>query len=85
MLTALIVTLMPAFLFSGFVYPLFTMPPAFQAYASVLPTRYFLEFSRGVVLRGAGLGDLWPNVLVLAAYTATVFALAAWRFRKRIA
>lgn len=85
MLTALIVTLMPAFLFSGFVYPLFTMPPAFQAYASALPTRYFLEFSRGVVLRGAGLGDLWPNVLVLAAYTATVFALAAWRFHKRIA
>lgn len=85
MLTALIVTLMPAFLFSGFVYPIFTMPAAFQIYASAFPTRYFLEFSRGVVLRGAGLRELWPNVAVLAAYTVVVFAIAAWRFRKRIA
>jgi ABC-2 type transport system permease protein len=85
MLTALIVTMMPAFLFSGFVYPIFTMPEAFQIYASALPTPYFLEFSRGVVLRGAGLRELWTQVAVLAAYTVIVFSIAAWRFRKRIA
>ena len=84
MLTALIVTLMPAFLFSGFVYPIFTMPRTFQLYSAALPTPYFLEVSRGIVLRGAGLEELWGNVAVLAAYTAAVFALAAWRFRKRI-
>jgi ABC-2 type transport system permease protein len=85
MLTALIVTLMPSFLFSGFVYPIFTMPPFFQAYASALPTRYFLELSRGIVLRGAGLKELWQNVVILAVYTVVVFSIAAWRFRKRIA
>jgi ABC-2 type transport system permease protein len=64
MLTALIVTLMPAFLFSGFVYPIFTMPRTFQLYSAALPTPYFLEVSRGIVLRGAGLEELWGNVAV---------------------
>ncbi|PEQ12456.1 ABC transporter permease [Novosphingobium sp. PC22D] len=85
MLVALIVTLMPAFLFSGFVYPIFTMPAAFQTYASAFPTRYFLEASRGIVLRGAGLKEIWVYVAIIAAYTTVVFLLAAWRFRKRIA
>lgn len=85
MLVALIVTLMPSFLFSGFVYPIFTMPELFQAYSAALPTPYFLDISRGIVLRGAGLKELWGNVAILAGYTVAVFALAAWRFKKRIA
>ena len=85
MLVALIVTLMPSFLFSGFVYPIFTMPDSFQAYSASLPTPYFLDISRGIVLRGAGLKELWGNVAVLAGYTVAVFALAAWRFKKRLA
>jgi ABC-2 type transport system permease protein len=85
MLVALIATLMPSFLFSGFIYPLFTMPPIYQFYSSKIPTMYFLNISRGIVMRGAGLADLWANVVVLAGYTAVVFAVAAWRFNKRIA
>lgn len=85
MLVALILTLMPAFLFSGFVYPIFTMPTAFQYYSSAFPTRYFLEASRGIVLRGARFGEVWTYIAIIAAYTAIVFVLAAWRFQKRIA
>lgn len=85
MLMALILTLMPSFLFSGFVYPVFTMPAMFQSYSSMFPTRYFLETSRGIVLRGAGIVEVWPNLAIITVYTAVVFVLAAWRFRKRIA
>lgn len=85
MLVTLIVTLMPSFLFSGFVYPVFTMPAFFQSYSARIPTMYFVNISRGIVMRGAGLGELWPNVAVLVAYTAIVLALATWLFRKRIA
>ncbi|ACG80098.1 ABC transport system, permease component (plasmid) [Phenylobacterium zucineum HLK1] len=85
MLVALILTMMPAFLFSGFVYPIFTMPKAFQVYSAAFPTPYFLDVSRGIVLRGSGLAELWPSILVIAGYTIVVCVLAAWRFNKRIA
>lgn len=85
MLLALIVTLMPSFLFSGLLFPIFTMPYALQLYAAAFPGRYFVDLSRDVVMRGASLFDVWRNVLVLLAYTAAVFSLAAWRFRKKVA
>lgn len=85
MLLALIVTLMPSFLFSGFLFPVFTMPVALQLYSSLFPASYFMDVSRGIVLKGAGLGSLWPNVLLLLGYTAVIFVLAASRIRQKVA
>ncbi|MEC9340451.1 MAG: ABC transporter permease, partial [Pseudomonadota bacterium] len=85
MLLALIVTLMPSFLFSGFLFPVFTMPYLLQLYTHVFPTRYFVELSRGVVLKGAGPEEIVANLLILTAYTALVFLVAVARFRKKVA
>lgn len=85
MLLALIITLMPSLLFSGFLFPIFTMAYFTQLYARILPAAYFVDLSRGVVLRGAGLPELWPSVALLLVYTLVVFALAVWRFRKKVA
>lgn len=85
MLLALIVTLMPSFLFSGFLFPIFTMPYVLQLYTYVFPSRYFVELSRGIVLKGGGLETLWFNVFLMLLYTLLVFGLAAWRFRKKVA
>ena len=85
MLVTLIVTLMPSFLFSGFIYPIFTMPKFFQGYSARIPTMYFVNISRGVVMRGAGLAELWPNVAVLVGYTIVVLVLATLFLKKRIA
>lgn len=85
MLAALIVTLMPSFLFSGLLFPVFTMPWLLQQYTAIFPVRYFVDIARGVTLKGAGPADLWVNVVVLVAYTGMVFALAAARLRKKVA
>ena len=85
MLLALVLTLMPSFLFSGFLFPIFTMPYVMQLYAAAFPGKYFIELSRDVVMKGAGLEDVWINALALLAYTLVVFWLAAWRFRKKVA
>lgn len=85
MLVTLIVTLMPSFLFSGFIYPIFTMPPFFQGYSARIPTMYFVNISRGIVMRGAGLTELWLNVAILTVYTVVVLMLATWLLKKRIA
>jgi ABC-2 type transport system permease protein len=85
MLVTLVVTLMPSFLFSGFIYPIFTMPEFFQGYSARIPTMYFVNISRGIVMRGAGLAEIWTNVAILVGYTAVVLTLATFLLRKRIA
>ncbi|GGB92444.1 membrane protein [Marinobacterium zhoushanense] len=85
MLLALIVTLMPSFLFSGLLFPIFTMPALLQLYSGIFPGRYFVEISRGIVLKGIGIDIALTQVTVLAVYTLAVFFLASWRLRKKVA
>lgn len=85
MLLALILTLMPSFLFSGFLFPIFTMPYVLQIYTRLFPAQYFVDLSRGIILKGAGLPDIWASAALLFLYTAGIFALAVWRFRKKVA
>lgn len=85
MLLALIVTLMPSFLFSGLLFPIFTMPRLLQLYTNVFPGRYFVDISRSVALKGAGLEILGFEVALLALYTLAVFLLAVWRLKKKVA
>ena len=84
LLLAIVLTFMPAFLFSGFLFAIESMPPAFQVYTYLFPARYFTEISRGIILKGAGMDALWLPSTILVAYSMGLLALAAMRFHKRI-
>lgn len=84
MLLSLVLTLMPSFLFSGFLFPVFTMPYVMQLYAAAFPGQYFVELSRDIVMKGAGLREVWLNATALLIYTLAIFWLATWRFRKKV-
>ena len=75
---------LPSILLSGFMFPFAGMPKAVQWLAEVLPLTHFLRLIRGVMLRGAGLMDLWPEVLALVVFTAVMMTAAILRFRKRL-
>ena len=75
---------LPSILLSGFMFPFAGMPRAAQWLAEVLPLTHFLRLIRGVMLRGASLGELWPDVLALVAFTAVMMTAAILRFRKRL-
>ncbi|MBS0212160.1 MAG: ABC transporter permease [Proteobacteria bacterium] len=75
---------LPSILLSGFMFPFAGMPQVAQWIAEVLPLTHFLRLIRGVMLRGGTLAELWPDVLVLAAFTALAMTLAIGRFRKRL-
>jgi ABC-2 type transport system permease protein len=75
---------MPAFMLSGFTFPIRNMPPAIRAIAYVNPVYYFMEIVRGIFLKGAGLTALWPQMLALAIFGVAILGLSAWRFQKRL-
>ncbi len=74
----------PAFMFSGFVFPIRNMPLIVQYFTYINPLRYFLEIVRAIVLKGAGASLLWPQMVMLALYGTVIMALSAARFRKRL-
>lgn len=81
----LVATLMPSFLFSGFLFPIATMPYVMQLYTYAFPARYFTDVSRDLFLKGVGLDYIWGNLVLLAAYALALFTLASLRLRKKVA
>ncbi len=75
---------LPSILLSGFMFPFAGMPRVVQWLAEVLPLTHFLRLIRGIMLRGASLWELWPDVLAMLAFTAIMMTLAISRFRKRL-
>jgi ABC-2 type transport system permease protein len=75
---------LPAILFSGFVFPIYSMPEAVQAVTFLNPLRYFIVIVRGVFLKGTGIVYLWPELAGLAVLGGTLFALSARRLSRRM-
>ncbi len=84
MLAAIVLTMMPALIFSGFIYPIFNMPEIMQWYTYLFPARHFVDISRSIVLKGADLRTLWFQMGLMIAYVAAIFAIAALRFKKKV-
>jgi len=74
----------PAFMLSGFVFPIRNMPVSVQYLTLANPLRYFMAIVRGVFIKGVGVTVLWPQMLVLTAYGVIVLTLSAVRFHKTL-
>lgn len=81
---AMVATLLPSFMLSGFAAPIENMPRALQIVSYAVPARYFVTALKGIFLKGIGLRMLWPQALFLAVFAAVVIALALRAFRKRL-
>ena len=78
------VTMLPSILLSGFMFPFEGMPVAAQWIAQVLPLTHFNVIVRGIMLRGADLPEVWPQVLKLVVFLVVMLAVAVARFKKRL-
>jgi ABC-2 type transport system permease protein len=76
--------IMPSVFFSGFIFPRETMPAIFWGVGACLPTTYFIELARAIILRGATLADFWTHLVTLVGMGAGLFALCVFRFRQKI-
>jgi ABC-2 type transport system permease protein len=76
--------MMPAILLSGVMTPIRAMPDWLQYVTLLNPVRYFAEVMRGVLMRGAGFGDLWFQLAALAVLGTGILGMAAARFRTQL-
>jgi ABC-2 type transport system permease protein len=76
--------LLPNILLSGFMFPRQAMPAPAQWIGAALPLTYFLTILRGVLLKGTGIAELWPEALALAGFAVGLVVLSVARFQKTI-
>jgi ABC-2 type transport system permease protein len=81
---AMIVTFLPSFLLSGFMYAIENMPAPIQAMTHVIPARYFVALLKGIYLKGVGLEVLWVQAGLLSLFGIAMVAIATRAFRKRL-
>ncbi len=81
---AMVATLMPAMLLSGYVFPIDQMPAFVQDITYLVFSRYFVTIIKAIFLKGSGITDLLTPILFLLVYALVVVALASRAFRKRL-
>ncbi|MGD0576296.1 MAG: ABC transporter permease [Anaerolineales bacterium] len=76
--------MLPSMMLSGFIFPISSLPVILQAVGYMFPLTYYIIMMRSIVIKGAGLSLLMPQVLVLTAFAIGLLGLAALRFRKTL-
>lgn len=76
--------IMPAITFSGFGFPISTMPGWLQKLTYLDPLRYFLIVLRGVYLKGIGFEILWPQMAAMATLGVVLLTISVLRFHKAL-
>ena len=84
MMFALLGTMLPNILLSGFIFPLESMPAPLQLISYVVPGRWFVAIARGIMLKGIGVTYVWPQTLVLGAMAAVLLVASMRSFNERL-
>jgi ABC-2 type transport system permease protein len=84
MFGALVGTMLPTMLLSGFIFPLESMPWPLQAVSFIVPARWFVTVARGIMLKGIGLNYLWRESTVLALMALVLLTLSTKSFKARL-
>jgi ABC-2 type transport system permease protein len=84
MQAAMVATYLPAILLSGFLFDIAGMPVVLQGITFLIPARYFVTVTRGVLLKGVGVEAMWPQAVAMLIFAVVGLTLATRIFRKEI-
>lgn len=79
---ALLSSMLPTMILSGFIFPISSMPAVVQAITHIVPARYFLVALRAIVLKGADITAFWQDLVALAIFATVAMGLASLRLRR---
>ncbi len=78
---SIIFTMLPAFLLSGFIFPISSMPKLIRMITGAVPAKYFLTMIRGIFLKGSSLNVLWPDLIPLTGFAVVIILGCIKRMR----
>ena len=84
MLIALVGTMLPTLMLSGFMFPVENMPVPLQVVGNAIPAKWYYEIVKNIMIKGTGLEVVWKHVLVLIGMMLVLFAIAVKRFKIRL-
>jgi ABC-2 type transport system permease protein len=84
MMGALLATVLPSVMLSGFIFEIQNMPPVLQYLTYVVPARYFLLIIRGVMLKGSSIAFIWVEAVSLVVLAVIMFIIATVKFKLKI-
>jgi ABC-2 type transport system permease protein len=73
---ATMVTMLPSFILSGFVFPIESMPVIIQIITNITPAKFFINVLRAIILRGVGVFAIWDQLLYLILYASILLSAA---------
>ncbi|NJD17884.1 MAG: ABC transporter permease [Gemmatimonadetes bacterium] len=81
---AMVATYLPALLLSGFLFDVDGMPRVLKAVSYLVPARYYVAVTRGIMLKGVGPAVLWTQAVFMLGYAALGLGLAVRFFKKEL-
>jgi ABC-2 type transport system permease protein len=84
MMIGMFFVMLPMMYISGFVFPVENMPLPLQWISNLIPMKYYLIIIRSIILKGAGLHELWYEAMMLFVMGAGVLTASVLRFREKI-
>ena len=84
MMGALVGTMLPTMLLSGFIFPIESMPWPLRAISVIVPARWFVLVARSIMLKGVGFAYLWQPTLVLLAMALVLLTASTRAFHERL-
>lgn len=81
---SLVGLMLPSLVFSGFMFPLENMPRPLQIISKVVPTQYFFNILKNVMIKGLGLAYIWKDLLILAGMTLFFMLMSIRSFKMRL-
>lgn len=76
--------MLPTILLSNFIFPVTSMPPLLQWISVIIPAKYFVSIIRGIMLKGAGIGVILNDLLILAGMTLLFIIISVRKFKIRL-
>jgi len=85
MLMSLMGMLLPALLFSGFMFPIENMPIPLQVVSNIVPAKWYYQIVKAIMIKGLGFNAIWREATILAGMTIVLTLISVRRFRVRLA
>jgi ABC-2 type transport system permease protein len=84
MMLSLMGLMLPVIILSGFIFPISSMPLPLQIISNIIPAKWFIIIIKAIMLKGASIGIIWKETLILIGMTVFFIGLSIKKYKIRL-